>query len=196
MSQTRNVAILLFNDVEVLDFAGPFEVFSVTAREQGAMPFYVFTVAEKPGPVFARNGLSINPAYTINDCPPVQMLIVPGGNGTRKEIDNVALIDWIKSRAAKTELTLSVCTGSLLLAKAGLLDGLSATSHHLALDLLRKTAPKTKILPDERFVDNGNIIVSAGISAGIDMSLYVVSRLLGKDIATATAKHMEYNWTP
>lgn len=194
MSRTRNLGILLFNDVEVLDFAGPFEVFSVTKMEQGAIPFYVFTVAEKPGPVFARNGLSINPAYTISDCPPVQMLLVPGGQGTRKEIDNEVLIEWIRNRAAKAEVTMSVCTGSLLLAKAGLLDGLSATTHHLALDLLKKTAPKTKIVKNERFVDHGNIVTSAGISAGIDMSLHVVSRLIDKETAVATAKYMEYDW--
>ncbi|HSP05750.1 MAG TPA: DJ-1/PfpI family protein [Acidobacteriota bacterium] len=194
MIHTRNVAILLFNEVEVLDFSGPFEVFSVTGRNQGTIPFYVFTVSEKPGPVFARNGLSINPAYTISDCPPVQILVVPGGHGTRKEMENATILEWIKARSAKSELTLSVCTGSLLLAKAGLLDGLSATTHQTSLDLLRETAPNTKILPGERFVDNGNIIVSAGISAGIDMSLHVVSRLLGQETALATARHMEYDW--
>jgi transcriptional regulator GlxA family with amidase domain len=190
----RNVGILLFNDVEVLDFSGPYEVFSGAGRDSGPIPFYVFTIAEKPGPVFAFNGLSINPAYTISDCPPVQLLVIPGGKGTRKEIDNPVLLEWIKTCASRAELTMSVCTGSLLLGKAGLLDGLSATTHHGSLDLLRKTAPAAKVLNNKRFIDNGSIIVSAGISAGIDMSLHVVSRLLGKEVAAATAKYMEYDW--
>ena len=194
MTQMRNVGILLFNEVEVLDFSGPFEVFSVTGKGKGAIPFYVFTVSEKPGSVFAHNGLSINPAYNITDCPPVQILVVPGGQGTRKEMENQPLLEWIRNCSKKAELTLSVCTGSLLLAKAGLLDGLSATTHHGSLDLLRKSAPKTKILPKERFVDNGSIIVAGGISAGIDGSLHIVSRLLGNETASDTAKYMEYSW--
>lgn len=193
MIHTRNVGILLFNEVEVLDFSGPFEVFSVT-KSKGAIAFYVFTVSEKSGSIFARNGLSINPAYNITDCPPVQILVVPGGQGTRKEMENQTLLEWIRNCSKRAELTLSVCTGSLLLAKAGLLDGLSATTHHDSLDLLRKAAPKTKVLPKERFVDNGSIVVSAGIAAGIDMSLHVVGRLLGEETAAETAKYMEYPW--
>ena len=116
---TRNVAILMFDDVEVLDFAGPFEVFSVTSElSKGDRPFAVSTVAEQPGAVSARNGLSVNPDCTISDCPPPDILIVPGGQGTRKLIDNSAVINWIKDSARTAELVLSVCTGSLLLAKA------------------------------------------------------------------------------
>ncbi len=196
MSQSRNVAILLFDEVEVLDFCGPFEVFSVTGQRDNSNPFNVYTVAEKTNPVLARNQLSVNPRYTISDCPQSEILIVPGGYGARKEMHNLVLIDWIKSCAQKTELVLSVCTGALLLAKAGLLEGLSATTHHLALDLLEQTAPNTTIEGTKRFVDNGKIIVSAGISAGIDMSFHVVSKLLGKEQALETASYMEYNWKP
>ncbi|WP_366854231.1 DJ-1/PfpI family protein [Microcoleus sp. PH2017_22_RUC_O_B] len=155
-------------------------------------PFAVSTVAENPGAVSARNGLSVNPHCTFSDCPPPDILIVPGGLGTRKLIDNSAVINWIKDCSQTAELVLSVCTGSLLLAKAGLLGGLAATTHHGALDLLRELAPNTTIIENQRFVDNGKIITSGGIAAGIDMSLYVVGKLLGTAQATQTAEHMEY----
>ena len=190
---TRNVAIFMFDDVEVLDFAGPFEVFSVTSElSKGDRPFAVSTVVEHPGAVNARNGLSVNPNCTISDCPPPDILIVPGGQGTRKLIDNSAVINWIKKSAVDAELVLSVCTGALLLAKAELLEGLKATTHHGAFDLLRELAPNTTIIENQRFVDNGKIITSGGIAAGIDMSLYVVAKLLGTAQAEQTAEHMEY----
>lgn len=193
MIRTKNVAILIFNDVEVLDFCGPFEVFSVTHEIHSLKPFNVYTVAEEDKPVIARNNLSVNPRYTIHNCPKPDILIVPGGQGTRKEMNNPVLINWLKESFEQVELLLSVCTGALILAKAGLLDGLSATTHHSALDQLKKTAPKTKIVKDQRFVDNGKIITSAGISAGIDMSFYVVEKLLDKNAVVATSKQMEYN---
>lgn len=183
----------MFDDVEVLDFAGPFEVFSVAAElNKDDRPFAVLTVAEHLAAVSARNGLSINPDCTISDCPPPDILIVPGGIGTRKLIDNSAVIDWIKDCAPTAELVLSVCTGSMLLAKAGLLEGVRATTHHLALDLLQELAPNTTVVSDRRFVDNGKIITSGGIAAGIDMSLYVVSKILGRAAAEKTAEYMEY----
>jgi transcriptional regulator GlxA family with amidase domain len=194
MTATRNLAILLFDDVEVLDFCGPFEVFSVAGRQTDPPAFNVFTVAEKPGPVIARNGLSVNPHCTLADCPKTDIILVPGGMGTRKEMNNGPLIDWIRRRADGAELVLSVCTGALLLGKAGLFDRLDATTHHVGFDLLRETAPTATVHEDRRFVDNGRIITSAGIAAGIDMSLHVVERVLGGDAARATATHMEYPW--
>jgi transcriptional regulator GlxA family with amidase domain len=194
MNHSRNVAILIFDEVEVLDFCGPFEVFSVTGRRDNLNPFNVYTVAEKGQPILARNHLSVNPGYTIKDCPQPDILVVPGGLGTRKEMHNSILIDWIRSSSQKAELILSVCTGALLLAKAGLLEGLAATTHHGAIELLEKVAPHTTIQANKRIVDNGRIIVSAGISAGIDMSLYVVAKLLGKEQALETAQYMEYDW--
>jgi transcriptional regulator GlxA family with amidase domain len=188
------VAILIFDEVEVLDFAGPFEVFSVAGRQKKEPPFNVYTVAEKPGPVLARNRFSVNPRHTLADCPPPDLLVVPGGWGTRREMNNAALIDWIRTAAVKAELVLSICTGALLLAKAGLLDGLQATTHRGALGLLREAAPKTTVLDDRRIVDNGRIIVSAGVSAGIDAALHVVARLLGRNEAMETARYMEYDW--
>ena len=194
MERLRNVAILIFDEVEVLDFCGPFEVFSVTGRRDNSNPFDVYTVAEKLGPVTARNQLSINPRYTISDCPKPDILVVPGGYGTRRQMHNAVLTGWIKARSHELELVLSVCTGALLLAKAGLLEGLAATTHHGAFEILEEIAPNTSVLRDRRIVDNGKIILSAGISAGIDMSLYVVAKLLGDDIAQETAEYMEYDW--
>lgn len=195
MDTPRTVAILLFDEAEVLDFCGPFEVFSVAGRSEGGEgPFRVVTVSSSGEPISARNGLRVHPDHSLADCPPAELLLIPGGMGTRQEMNNPEIIEWIRNRAEAAELVLSVCTGSLLLAKAGLLDNLEATTHHLALDLLRKVAPQTTVHADRRFVDNGKVVTSAGVAAGIDMSLYVVGRLLGEETARTTAKHMEYPW--
>ena len=191
MNEPRTLAILIFDDVEVLDFCGPFEVFSVANRFTEPPTFNVLTVAENAGPVVTRGGLSVNPHHRLGDCPRPDLLVVPGGQGTRREMHNLALIDWIKARSQEAELVLSVCTGALLLAKAGLLDGLEATTHHGAIDLLRGVAPKTTVHADRRFVDNGRVICSAGIAAGIDMGLHVIARLLGREVAEKTARQME-----
>lgn len=196
MPTTRNLAILIFDEVEVLDFCGPFEVFSVANRFTDSPAFHVFTVAEKPGPVLTRGGLSVNPHKCLANCPRPDLLLIPGGQGTRKEMHNPALIDWIRQASSEAELVLSVCTGALLLAKAGLLDGLEATTHKGAIDLLREVAPRTTIQADRRFVDNGRMVCSAGIAAGIDMSLHVVARLVGREVAEKTARQMEYPWVP
>lgn len=197
MSEPRNVAILIFEDVEVLDFAGPFEVFGVTRLEDGSAPFNVFTVAETTAPVSARNGLSVNPHYSFDTCPKIDLLLVPGGRGTRPLVHNTRVIEWIQQQAAPAEMVLSVCTGAILLGKAGVLDGLAATTYHTAFDELRAVAPTTEQRPGERWVDNGRVITSAGVSAGIDMALHVVGRLLGPAQADATARYMEYeHWKP
>lgn len=190
--KTRTLAILIFAEVEVLDFCGPFEVFSVANRFAETPAFQVFTVAEKPAPILTRGGLSVNPHRVLGDMPTPDLFLIPGGQGTRTEMHNPVLIDWIKLASARAELILSVCTGALLLAKAGLLDNLEATTHHSAFELLRQTAPRTTVHTDRRFVDNGRVICSAGIAAGIDMSLHVVARLLGNDVAEKTARQMEY----
>ena len=203
----RTVAILLFDAIEVLDFAGPFEVFGVAGRSSqqtrfSEPPFTVFTVAEHT-PVIARNGLSINPSYRLDNHPKADIIIVPGGGGvhadgtpfgSRLEMNNPVLLNWVRQSAESAELVLSVCTGSFILGKAGLLDGLAATTHFMAMDGMRQAAPDTELRPTERYVDNGKIITSAGISAGIDMSLYVVGRLLGKDVADETARYMQYDY--
>jgi transcriptional regulator GlxA family with amidase domain len=196
MAKTRSVGIFVFDDVEVLDFCGPFEVFSVAGRQIAPGTLSVFTVAQTPGPLLARNGLSVNPKYTFAEAPAIDVLLIPGGLGTRPLLHNAEVIAWIGQRAAAAELVLSVCTGALLLAKAGLLDGLTATTHHGALDLLREVGPAANVRDDVRFVDNGRVITSAGVAAGIDMSFHVVDKLLGRDTAIATARHIEYPWQP
>lgn len=188
-------AILIFDEVEVLDFAGPFEVFSVTGRRRKLEPFDVYTVAERSGPVLARNGLSVNPRYTFANCPPPDILVVPGGYGTRREMKNPVMLEWITRVAPSCELVLSVCTGALVLGAAGLLDGREATTHFMAFDELRAVAPGATIREGARMVDNGNLILSAGVSAGIDMSLHVVAKLLGTEVAEETATYMEYRVT-
>jgi transcriptional regulator GlxA family with amidase domain len=198
----RNVAVLLFDDVEVLDFAGPFEVFSVTGKRDGSDPFNVYTVAEKTI-IQARNSLTITPTYTLQTCPQPDILVVPGGGGkrpdgtlfgTRREKTNQVLLEWLKITSQKTELVLSVCTGALLLAKAGMMDGLRATTHHKAIEELQSDAPNATVVANERIVDNKYIIFSGGISAGIDASFHVVAKLLGAGAATETASYMEYDW--
>jgi transcriptional regulator GlxA family with amidase domain len=189
----RKVAILIFDEVEVLDFCGPFEVFAVAGTRGKDKPFDVFTVAELAAPVLARNGLSVNPKYNFADCPQSDILIVPGGQGTRPLLHNQAVLEWIKTQAASAGIVMSVCTGALLLAKAGLIDGMAATTHWNAMDLLREVAPNSEIRADQRFVDNGRILLSAGISAGIDLSFHIVGRLLGRNVALETARWMEYD---
>ncbi|MEO0886728.1 MAG: DJ-1/PfpI family protein [Cyanobacteria bacterium J06648_10] len=202
MPEQRNVAVLVFDDVEVLDFAGPFEVFSVTGKRDGSDPFNVYTVAEA-STVSARNQLSVNPTYQLGSCPQPDILIVPGGGGyradgapygTRKEVDNPILLDWIERQAQGTEKLLSVCTGALLLAKIGLLAGKVATTHQGAIAQLTEMLSPEQVHAEARIADNGNVVLSGGISAGIDMSLYVVAQLLGIETAKETAKYMEYDW--
>ena len=196
----KSIAILLFDHVEVLDFAGPFEVFSVTGRRETGEPYEVFTVAEHEI-VAARNNLSVRPAYTLQNCPMASMYLIPGGGGfhpdgapfgTRLEMENRTLLAWITERFASAEIMLSVCSGALILARAGLLDHLEATTHHLAVDLLRTVAPTAIVNPEKRWVDNGKVVLSAGVSAGIDMALYMVERLQGAEVANETARYMEY----
>ena len=199
----RTVAIFIFDDVEVLDFAGPFEIFGVAGKQDGGEGhFEVFTVAEKPS-IAARNNLVIMPTYTFENCPTPDILLIPGGGGfradgtpfgTRREINNEKLLNWVREMNKKVELLLTVCTGSLILAKAGLLEGLAATTHFKAVEQMRQVAPNTTLFPEKRWVDNGRIILSAGVSAGIDMSLYVVSKLHGKAIADETASYIQYDY--
>jgi transcriptional regulator GlxA family with amidase domain len=188
----RQVAILVFDDVEILDFAGPFEVFSVADELHDHTAFHTFAFAPLPGTVRTRHGLKIVPDFTLESAPAPDVLVVPGGQGTRALLQRVSLIEWLRIRAGRAEITLSVCTGALLLAKAGLLDGRRITTHHQCLDELRELAPSATVDPSCRYHDNGSIVTAAGISAGIDASLHVVARLLGEPAAQSTADYMEY----
>lgn len=192
----RNVAIFIFDNVEVLDFAGPFEVFNVTAEINDNQHFNTYTVAATSEAIKARGGLTIVPHYSIADMPKPDILLIPGGRGTRVLLHEPNIIDWIAAQHNEVERLLSVCTGSLLLGKAGVLNNAPATTHHLSFDTLREIDPSITVVEDQRYVDNGKVVTSGGISAGIDMALYIVQQLLGEDIAQGTVKHMEYNWQP
>jgi transcriptional regulator GlxA family with amidase domain len=198
--ETLAVAILLYDQVEELDLCGPFETFAVAAslsvlepatRERPA--FTVFTVAERTELVKADGGLCIQPDYSFQTAPPVDILVVPGGNA-RPQLENVALMEWLKSVTAGARISASVCTGAFLLGRLGLLDGHAATTHWGAVEDLAAMFPAARVQREVRWVDEGAVITSAGISAGIDMSLHVVERLLGRKAAEATAHMMEYHW--
>ncbi|MBI5961491.1 MAG: DJ-1/PfpI family protein [Chloroflexi bacterium] len=195
---TRTVLIALFDDVDTLDFCGPLEVFAITGqRATGPVPFAVTTVAERVNPaITTRSGLRVIPYYTFANAPQADLLVVPGGVGARHELRNPAVINFIKRQVIEAELVISICTGALILGAAGVLKGLQATTHHTALDELAQLAPDCQVVGDRRYVDNGQVITSAGITAGIDTALYVVQRLFGATVALETAAHMEYNWSP
>jgi transcriptional regulator GlxA family with amidase domain len=193
----RQVGILIFPDVEVLDFTGPFEVFSVSRlredrRREESSPFEVNVIAERLEPVQASGGLRVLPDSDLANCPSLDVLVVPGGWGTRKEINNQRLIDWIAGRGKEVDTLASVCTGAILLGRAGLLAGLRATTHWRALDWMRESFPGVTVESNLHVVEDGRVLTSAGISAGIDMSLRVVARYYGEAVARATARHMEY----
>jgi len=209
-----NVGILLFDGVEVLDFCGPFEVFSRTRLEPGtasrqsdeSAPFRVFTVAREKVegtfdkdddvvPVTATGGLRVLPDTAFENTPVIDILVVPGGVGTRSLLNDRLTLDFIRWASGRARITCSVCTGSLLLAKAGLLDCRRATTHWSSLDLLATLGKNIKVQKNRRFVDDG-LVTSAGVSAGIDMSLYVVERLCGSKIASDTARYMDYRQMP
>ena len=189
-AKKRNVAIFIHNGVEVLDFAGPSEVFASTNG------FNVYTVSLTKEPITSQGFIKIIPNYSLADCPKPDILVLPGGQ-TGPFLENKPLIDWIKSCSLDAEIMLSVCTGAGLLAKAGLLDGKQATTFHNYIESLQKATPNAKILRDTRFVDNGQIITTAGVSAGIDGALHVVAKLKGLEVAQQTARYMEYDkWKP
>jgi transcriptional regulator GlxA family with amidase domain len=194
MTKPYNIAIFIFDDVEVLDFAGPFEVFNIAGDVIDPTPFNTYTVAVSAEPVKARGLLSINPHFTIDNCPPPDVLLIPGGVGTRPLLKDPLVLEWLKAQSEKVELLLSVCTGALVLGQAGLLAGLSATTHHTTFDLLRELSPTTNVIENQRFVDNGRIITAGGVSAGIDMALYVARKFLGEAQVDLIIKEMEYQW--
>jgi transcriptional regulator GlxA family with amidase domain len=195
---TYHIGLFLFDEVEVLDFAGPFEVFSTAARVKAriepdhATLFKTFTVAEKPQ-TQARGGLIVVPNFNFNNHPKIDVLVVPGGMITA-ELVKEPVIGWIKQTAQSTKITASVCTGAFLLGKAGLLHHKTVTTHWEDIADLRKMLPDTLVEEKARWIDEGEIITSAGISAGIDMSLHLVARLAGEELAHKTARQMEYDW--
>jgi transcriptional regulator GlxA family with amidase domain len=194
----RTVGILLFDGVEVLDFAGPFEVFSVArligADDEDTQIFRPVTIAATNAPVHTTGGLVVQPAATISNHPKLDILVVPGGRGTRKVRLQPEIITWIAAQDQTTEITASVCTGAFLLAEARLLDGHAATTYWDSVATLASDFPQVRVDGTARYVDEGHIVTSAGVSAGIDMSLHLVARLHGEAIAAWTARRMEYEW--
>jgi len=194
-----NVGVLLFDGVALLDVAGPFDVLTrarlepgVESRraEDGAL-FDVFTVAKTNEPVTATGGIVLVPRYGFGDTPRIDLLLVPGGFGTRPILQDAETIDWIRRTAATARRTASVCTGALLLARAGLLDGRRATTHWGSFGLLASLAKDVTVDREARFVDDG-VMTSAGVASGMDLALHIVETLFGRVVADETARYIEY----
>lgn len=195
---TYNVAIVVYDGVELLDFAGPGEVFQAAAKyswEDAKTTFNVYTVAPSNKPIVSQGFVTITPEYTIENCPEPDIVVLPGGRA-RELYDDPVFMKWAKSAVDQADIAMSVCTGAFVLAKNGQLDGIEATTHWGAIEQLRKAAPTATVLENKRFVDNGRIVTTAGVSAGIDGALHVVAKLISFDIAKATARYMEYAWKP
>lgn len=192
-----NIGILLFDDAEVLDFAGPFEVFSVTSQLNNFEPFTVFTVANRQRTIVAVNGLKVQPDYSFQNHPPIDVLIISGGQGTRTSILDNDVLAWVAKVHATTKVTLSICSGSRILGKLGLLDNKPFCTHHEVYDHMKEIAPLAIPANDKRFIQTDDrIYTSGGISAGIDLSFHIVEKFLGKEAAINTAIYMEYNYQP
>jgi transcriptional regulator GlxA family with amidase domain len=188
-----NVGIYLFDEVEVLDFAGPFEVFSLAAKDQNKL-CQVTTVGATGEMISARNGLKVTPTCSFDNHAEFDILIIPGGYGAREiEIHQEPVLNWIRGQKEKVRIMASVCTGSILLAECGILDGRRATTHWMHLDRLEREYPKVRVIRDRKFVDDQDVVTSAGISAGIDMSFHLLARIFDQETAQATARRMEYD---
>lgn len=191
----RVVAILVFEGVEVLDFSGPFEVFAVSSQLHHRSLFEVGLVAEDVTPMRAANDLIITPNWCYGEMPAPDVLVIPGGGGSRRAMADQALRHWVIQAAGGAEVVLSVCGGARIVGACGLLDDLDATTHHKAFEEVEAIAPAARILRGKRIVDSGRIVSTGGVSAGIDGAFHVVSRLCGTAVASRTAEHMEYPWS-
>jgi transcriptional regulator GlxA family with amidase domain len=186
----RSIAIVIFDAVEELDFVGPWEIFTY-ARQLDPESCDVFTVSERGGEVRCAKGLRVIADHSFETAPRADVILVPGGMGTRTEVDNPRMIEYVRRSAETAELTASVCTGAFLLERAGLLGGKQATTHWASLDRFRALGT-VRVVQGERFVDQGAVVTSAGISAGIDMALYLVGRLWGPEMARRVQQGTEY----
>lgn len=191
---TLKVGIFIFNEVEVLDFAGPFEVFSLATNISNQKLFEVTTISETGNILSARNGLKILPTLKFADDYHFDILIIPGGYGAEEiEIKNKKVLAWITNQKEKVKILASVCTGALLLAECGILDNKNATTHWMDLDRLETEYPLINVIRDTKFVDQDKILTSGGISAGINMSFHIIGKLFGAKVVEMTAKRMEYD---
>jgi transcriptional regulator GlxA family with amidase domain len=187
--KTRTLGIVLYPKIELLDVCGPAEMFGNLGQRMK-----VVTVAQKAGPVASTQGPQLVADYSFDDCPPLDLVMVPGGFGTIAELNNAALVDWLRARAEKAEIVMSVCSGSALLAKAGLLDGRRATSNKVYFQFAVNQGPKVEWVKEARWVEDGDRVTSSGVSAGMDMALAVIARLYGPQVAEQIANGTEYQW--
>ena len=187
-----NVGIFLFNDIELLDFAGPHEVFSVTSELNHYQLFKVFTISSDGSGIKSVNGLKVLPDFSFANHPPIDILVIPGGVGTRSEINKREVLDWIGKTCKESRITMSVCSGARILGILGFLDYLDSITHHEVVDHLKEIAPNTIINLGKRFTDNNNIMTAGGISAGIDISLHIVKKIYGEAVVNKTIRYMEY----
>jgi transcriptional regulator GlxA family with amidase domain len=186
---TKTIGMVLFPDVEELDFVGPYEAFGMLAKHMD-QEWQVALVAERPEPVLCAKGLRVLPDRTFEDCPPLDIVLVPGGFGTRREMENERLLAFVRGAGASSQWVTSVCTGAFILSRAGFLSGRRATTHWASLNDLRNEAGVTVV--EERFVIDGNVITAAGVSAGIDMALYLIGQVKDPQTARNVQKAMEY----
>ena len=187
-----NIGIYIYDQAEVLDFSGPFEVFSV-ANRLANLDWNIWLVAEEESLVEARGVFQVKPHYSIQNVPELDVLIVVGGVHS-EELRKTEVINWIRKTAEKTQITASVCTGAFLLTEAGLLDGLEVTTHWEDIPDLQRNYPNLRVRKGIRWIEQGKLFTAAGISAGIEMSLELVARLAGAELAERTARQMEYTW--
>jgi transcriptional regulator GlxA family with amidase domain len=190
------IGIALFDGAEELDWAGPWEVLAAWAEQWPDDGVRVLTLARADGVVTCAKGLRVLPDETWETAPPLDVLVYPGGRGTRTELKDDAVLDWVRGLAGRGTLVASVCTGSLVLAAAGLLDGKPATTHWQSLELLPTLGSDIEVRPDDRFVDNGMIVTAAGVSAGIDMALHLVARLHSTERAREVRRYIQYDPEP
>jgi len=189
----QTIGILLFDDAEELDFVGPWEVFTSMAQVTGGGR--VVTIAEREGPVRCAKGLRVLPDHTFENAPELDVVLVPGGMGTRREVENAKLIDWLRKAGARCTWVTSVCTGSLLLHEAGFARGKRVATHWAFVETLRKR-PEITVLDDVRYVRDGNVVTSAGVSAGIDMALWLVGQLHSPEVARKVQRYIQYEPVP
>lgn len=192
MASQKTVGAVLFDGFELLDVFGPLEAWGMLAVSSGA--YRIVTTAEQAGPVASAQGPRTVADCVLSDCPPVDVILVPGGIGARREVDNALMTGWLRERAAGAEVVTSVCTGAALLARAGLLDGHCATSNKLAFKWVVEQGPKVTWVRQARWVEDGKFATSSGVSAGIDMTLAVIAKLEGSERAEQIATRMEYEW--
>jgi transcriptional regulator GlxA family with amidase domain len=190
------IGVALFDGAEELDWAGPWEVLAAWALQWPDDDVRVFTLAREDGPVTCAKGLRVLPDETWETAPALDVLVYPGGRGTRRELADEAVLDWIRGIAESGALVASVCTGSLVLASAGLLDGRPATTHWASLELLPTLGREIEVRPEDRYVDTGQVITAAGVSAGIDMALHLVARLHSPERAREVRRYIQYDPEP